>query len=816
MINEGDILNLTGGNLPKYIQTYKDFTPGRDTVYYSGPYWDHKELTVAVSSLLEGKWITSGIEVAKFQSKFSRKFNVKWSHMVNSGSSANLVMITALKKFFNWKDNDGIIVSPVGFATTIAPIVQNNLKPIFVDIEWPSLNFDLDEVEIALKTKKNIKAIFVSPVLGNPPDMDRLKEMSQKYKVLLIGDNCDSLGSKWNGSYLTDFYFSWSSSFYPAHHISTGEGGMISSNDGEFVALCRSISWWGRDCHPAGTSIYINKGVKNIEDIKIGDEVYTHEGNYKRVYDLIQKKYTGELYTIKSKRNEEIKLTKNHPLYVRRGDDYSWILGKDLKIGDFLVQKVPTNIETPKSLSIEYETMMGDKTFYFEAEPDLFRLIGYWLAEGSTFSGNKGSNGKDRNIQKGKYKGYRVEFAFNENEIEYIDDVSILMKKYFGVSANIRNSKNSKGVSVNFKTRKAYEFFIKYCNKISFNKIIPGEFLHYDNMLLKELIKGFWRGDGSHDFQSVSLSSSSKNLINQFRMILSKFGISPSLLIRTPDKHTNSIVNNKSIEAKHNQYSLVSYGDNAKKWSLMMNEDWKEKEKRKNNTQYFSHDGKYVLHEIENIDIENVIDLDVYNFEVEDDHSYHANGIVSHNCYCVGQNNLLQNGTCGKRFQKWLPEYNGIVDHKYVFSSMGYNLKPLELQGAIGQIQLDKFDEMEVKRYIHKREVHEILEHYIDCIRVIKPVSSLSQPSWFGVPIVCVNQDLKDRLVEFFEENKIQTRNYFAGNILQHEGYKHLGDHRDFPNANETLSHVFFLGCSPTWNSKVISYITEVCQKWVN
>ena len=160
---------------PSYITDYTNFKPNETKVLYSGPYWNQDELYAILNSVLNGNWIVSGELVEKFQFEFSEKFKVKFSHMVNSGSSANLTMITALKKRFRWKDNDEIIVSPVGFPTTIAPLVQNNLKPVFVDIEFNTLNFDINKIEDAITNKT--KAIFVSPVLGNPPDLDEIKKI---------------------------------------------------------------------------------------------------------------------------------------------------------------------------------------------------------------------------------------------------------------------------------------------------------------------------------------------------------------------------------------------------------------------------------------------------------------------------------------------------------------------------------------------------------------------------------------------------------------------------------------------------------------
>ena len=166
---------------PKYAYNCKEFNPEKDTVFYSGPYWDEKEIIAGVTAFLTGKWLVSGEQVAKFQWEFGRKFNVGHCHMVNSGSSANLTMVAALKKHLGWKDGAEVIVSPVGFPTTIAPLVQNNLKPVFVDIEMNTLNFDLNQVELMIN--KNTVAVFVSPVLGNPPDMDIIGSLCKENNI---------------------------------------------------------------------------------------------------------------------------------------------------------------------------------------------------------------------------------------------------------------------------------------------------------------------------------------------------------------------------------------------------------------------------------------------------------------------------------------------------------------------------------------------------------------------------------------------------------------------------------------------------------
>ena len=228
---------------PKFIHNdFSDFKPGKTPVFYSGPYWDDEEVKMALKGFLTGKWLSSGEYVYKFEKKFVKKFNTKYGVMVNSGSSANLVMIGAIKKVLKWNDGDEIIVSPVGFPTTIAPIVQHNLVPVFIDIEFDTLNFDVDLIEEKITDKT--KAIFLSPVLGNPPNMDKLMNLCKKYNIEMILDGCDSLGTKWEDKLLVEYSLAWSNSFFPSHHITTGEGGMVSSNDAEIVSTARSIDNW--------------------------------------------------------------------------------------------------------------------------------------------------------------------------------------------------------------------------------------------------------------------------------------------------------------------------------------------------------------------------------------------------------------------------------------------------------------------------------------------------------------------------------------------------------------------------------------------
>jgi CDP-6-deoxy-D-xylo-4-hexulose-3-dehydrase len=396
------------------------------TVCYGGPLFDDEELVEAIHTLLFGKWFVSGENVDKFEKEFSKYINMKYSLMVNSGSSANLIILEVMKKFYEWKTGDEVIVSSVGFPTTVAPILQVGLKPVFCDIELETLNFNINEIE--KKITPFTRAIVVSPVLGNPPDMTWLKSLCDKHFIHIIMDGCDSLGSKWNGKHLAEYGVMSSCSFYPAHHITTGEGGMVSTNSEELIRLARSFAWWGRGCH------------------------------------------------------------------------------------------------------------------------------------------------------------------------------------------------------------------------------------------------------------------------------------------------------------------------------------------------------------------------------------------------CVGPANLSKAGSCGKRFSRWLPQLNFLTDHRYLYTNIGYNLKPLDLQGSIGLVQLKKMEYIHAKRVEYKNRIQNILSK----------VKGLSFPrqffsadvSWFGVPIICNSARLKEHLVKYLEDNRIQTRNYFAGNLLLHPAYKDLDDWKKYPNANTVLERIFFIGCSPTMTEENITYIDEVISKY--
>lgn len=415
------------GGLPKFAHNLKEFD-GR--VLYSGFVWDKHEVQAMLESVLFGSWSINGNSVVEFERAFSKKINQLYSLMVNSGSSANLVMIAGLKRRFNWTDDDEIITSCCAFPTTVSVIPQNRLKAVFVDINFDDLNIDLDLIEGKITDKT--KAILFAPTLGNPGNFGRLIDICKRNNLHLILDGCDALGTTYMGNPLQEYAIASSCSLFASHHISVIQGGVISTNDLKLIDIYRSLSTWSRDC------------------------------------------------------------------------------------------------------------------------------------------------------------------------------------------------------------------------------------------------------------------------------------------------------------------------------------------------------------------------------------------------FCIGAQNLLPNGMCKKRFSNWLEtQPDVIIDHKYFFTERGFNLQPLEFQGAVGLEQIKKLEHIHSTRKGNELIIRGLLSKCVSGASFIKVYPDVD-PSWFGVGIICKDYEQKRKLVQHLEDNKIQTRNFFSGNILEHPGYKDLGNYLDFPRSSETLRRVFFIGCSPTYTNLHINYIDEVLKLWTN
>jgi CDP-6-deoxy-D-xylo-4-hexulose-3-dehydrase len=230
------------------VHQARPFNQGETTVHYAGRVFDERELQNMVSAVLDF-WLTAGPETEKFEQAFGQFLGVREVIPVNSGSSANLVAMTTMtsNKLENpLRPGDEVIVPAASFPTTVNPILQNRLVPVFIDSCLGDFNLDITQLEDALSAKT--RAITFAHTLGNPADMDAVMDFVKAHNLVLIEDTCDALGSKWDGKLVGTFGDMATVSFYPAHHITLGEGGAAFTNSPKLAKIARAVRDWGRDC----------------------------------------------------------------------------------------------------------------------------------------------------------------------------------------------------------------------------------------------------------------------------------------------------------------------------------------------------------------------------------------------------------------------------------------------------------------------------------------------------------------------------------------------------------------------------------------
>jgi len=273
-------------------QKDENFIPGETYIRYAGRVYDAEEMKALVDSSLDF-WLTAGRFAKHFEEEFSSFLRVKHCLLTNSGSSANLLAISALTSpklgERRLKPGDEIITTACAFPTTVNPIIQNNLVPVFLDVDVGAYNIQADKIEAALSPKT--KAIFLAHTLGNPFDLDRVMSVVRKHNLWLIEDNCDALGSRYNGQYTGTFGHIATLSFYPPHHITTGEGGALVTSDAQLKRLIGSFRDWGRDCwcEPGGDNTCGKRFGWQLGTLPYGYDhkyIYSHIGYNLKATDM--------------------------------------------------------------------------------------------------------------------------------------------------------------------------------------------------------------------------------------------------------------------------------------------------------------------------------------------------------------------------------------------------------------------------------------------------------------------------------------------------------------------------------------------------
>ena len=247
-----EIRSMVTGYYEQFKKKDDTFRPG-DRIAYASRVFDEKEMLSLTDAMLDF-WLTAGRFCEQFEDDFAKWIGVKYAHLVNSGSSANLLAFMTLTASElgerRIRRGDEVISVACGFPTTVAPILQYGAVPVFVDVTIPQYNIDVDRLEDAFSDKT--KAVMIAHTLGNPFDLGAVKAFCDKHNLWLIEDNCDALGSKYTINGETKYTGTWgdigTSSFYPPHHITMGEGGCVYTDDPLLHRLMLSFRDWGRDC----------------------------------------------------------------------------------------------------------------------------------------------------------------------------------------------------------------------------------------------------------------------------------------------------------------------------------------------------------------------------------------------------------------------------------------------------------------------------------------------------------------------------------------------------------------------------------------
>jgi len=322
----------------KYAPT--QFEAGVSVIPPSGKVIGERELQLMVEASLDG-WLTTGRFNEEFEKKLSDFIGVKHLITVNSGSSANLVAFSALTspKLGDRaiKKGDEVIGVAAGFPTTVNPIVQFGAVPVFVDVDMTTHNINADLVEAAITPKT--KAIMLAHTLGNPFNLEKIKAICEKYNLWLVEDCCDALGAKYNGQHVGTFGDIATVSFYPAHHITMGEGGAVFTNDAQLASIAESFRDWGRDC-------YCKPGCDNTCGTRFSTQLGTLPAGYDHKYTYSHLGYNLKITDMQAACG--LAQLERLPEFIQaRNANYAYLKSKLASLTDFLDVAEPTANSTP-------------------------------------------------------------------------------------------------------------------------------------------------------------------------------------------------------------------------------------------------------------------------------------------------------------------------------------------------------------------------------------------------------------------------------------------------------------------------------------
>lgn len=775
-------------------------------------FYDKEEIKAVNDVMLSGQ-IAEGERCVEFETKLANYLDISFVNLVNSGSSANLTAIMAMTSNkihskFRLDKGKEVITTALGFPTTVSPIIYAGGIPVFVDVEDGYWNVNCKQLESAI-TDKTV-GIILAHTLGNPFNVEEIERIARKYRLWVIEDNADCLGGEWGRKKTGTLFDIGTSSFYPAHHISSldyTEPIIIKSPQGEIRIL------------EIGDFIenYDYKGWGCISFNKKG------ELTYQNITGVIKHPCNELLYKIVLQTGRNTIVTGTHSVFRLREDTIEEVAVSKLSVGDSIL--VPKRLPSPGTE--EYikinDFKIGSWIKYkrqIELNNEWAFLLGWFIAEGSTCKSSKGN--------------YNITFNMAWKELVYAERIQDILGK-MGIKSRIYR-KGENGLILTFSNKMLYLHFRESCGTYSYNKRIPAYFFSANKEIKETLVNTMYLGDGcehrtygkhigfSRDYVTVS-----KWLAIDLFYLLQMLNINARYSVK---QGGSTRIFGKYISDTRKVWT-VCYS----KKSILDSNGYRGDKKTK---RYL---GELVMAKITKISKvkstkDSVYDLSVKGFE----NFVGGIGVALHNtaeggavytnkalysriinsfvnwgrdCWCKPN----RDNTCGKRFEWKIGDLPLGYDHKYIFTELGFNLKMTDLQAAIGIIQLTRLGGFIKARLKNYQFWEKLLGNYGEYFEQTL-VYDKAKPSWFGY-IVVVKPNNKFSPLDFrdyLEDNKIPTRALFAGNIIKQpmmirKMYKYA---KDLGITNKLMNNAFWVGVQPTLTKEHKLYITKVVNKFFN
>ena len=754
--------------------------------------------------------LTKGEKTLEFEKKWSEWLGVKHSVFVNSGSSANLMMLYALKLAKKLRNNT-VVVPALSWATDLAPVIQLGFKPKLVDANKENLSVDTNELEQIFKIEAPAALILVS-VLGLPPNMTEIQHLCKKYGVYLLEDVCESLGSKHNGQKLGTFGEMSSFSLYFGHHMSCTPSTPIPFLDKNGLFGIEPIS-----------EIYDNYKDK-LSDMKIlcFDKI-TKNIKYKTPSNVVRHNVgKKDLLSIKLRNGRAVEITEDHSVF-RFGEDETpeEVMGCDIQIGDKIVvpkyisnppeiskinlldfvkdtknvfvlnypkqnlrnikchwkskmSKSKANYSTRKTIPIEFMTEFDEnckigfrrqrKHNYIpcqiEITPAFARILGFFMAEGSYFD-------------------HGLMFSFNINEKDVVDSLIKDINYVFGLDSKIVLNEKDNGMSVKVCSKMLKHFFqeILKIKSGARNKRVPNIVFHFNEKCKVSYLYGHFTGDGTLDGIRLSVASASLSMINDISYLCSMMGLSGS--VQEVDKPCGEkIIKNKKTKS----FGVFCF----RLYNIKFTEEGTVEIIDTNRTSSHKRckDGCGDLFDLKVEKIEKINENieHVYDFSVNNDENFIGglqpiclhNSTIEGGMVCTNDDELYNilkmirshgwSRDLDEESQKKLKEKWGTDDFSalYTFYVPGFNLRSTDLQAYIGIGQLEKLEDIVNKRHQNFCHFEKLLKGNTSWWPKI-PFSDFI--SSFCIPIIFDNIAWKEMAVREFNDNNIEVRPLIAGSM---------------------------------------------------